>query len=235
MINLSKINVRVLRASVIYGLINISYVINTPCNREVIVIDPAGSLTQWDKFFECNELIPEILLLTHGHNDHSELAPKISQKYGIPFVVNENDLCYLTKTCGTVELINGDTVINSTLGPINSFYTPGHSLGGVCYIIADNFFSGDTLFIEGCGYCNIPGGSAKDLYNSLEKIKNFVTPELKVYPGHEFLVKPGVSFSYLENTNIYLSAINSDAIEKFSNQASKLNYKQYKGIVSSLS
>lgn len=63
-------------------------------------------------------------------------------------------------------------------------HTPGHSPGGICALCGDVLFSGDTLFREGIGRTDIPGGDHEALVSSIRE-KLFVLPdEVKVYPGH---------------------------------------------------
>lgn len=60
--------------------------------------------------------------------------------------------------------------------------TPGHTKSGVCYLIGGNLFSGDTLFIEGCGLCYGRGADPRELYISLTKLKNILPNDTLVFP-----------------------------------------------------
>lgn len=78
---------------------------------------------------------------------------------------------------------DGDTV---TLG--NTVFTvlatPGHTPGGVCYIAGDCIFSGDTLFFCSCGRTDFPGGSSREMMDSLQKLAA-LPGDYTVYPGHD--------------------------------------------------
>lgn len=78
---------------------------------------------------------------------------------------------------------DGDTV---TLG--NTVFTvlatPGHTPGGVCYITEHCIFSGDTLFFCSCGRTDFPGGSSREIMDSLQKLAA-LPGDYTVYPGHD--------------------------------------------------
>ena len=67
---------------------------------------------------------------------------------------------------------------------IKVIHTPGHTQGGVCYLINGKLFSGDTIFREAVGRCDLEGGNFKQLVKSIED-KIFILPEhTEIYPGH---------------------------------------------------
>ena len=59
-----------------------------------------------------------------------------------------------------------------TVGKISFdvLYTPGHTPGCQCFLAQGHLFTGDTLFIDGCGRCDLPGSDPKIMYNSLYNI-----------------------------------------------------------------
>ncbi|MDR1933566.1 MAG: MBL fold metallo-hydrolase [Spirochaetales bacterium] len=82
-----------------------------------------------------------------------------------------------------VLLEEGDSVLNSDLRVI---HTPGHTRGSIS-LYSENkkiLFTGDTLFCEGIGRSDLPGGSAKMLSNSILKKLYTLPPETRIFPGH---------------------------------------------------
>ena len=79
--------------------------------------------------------------------------------------------------------VPGDTV---TLGntAFTVLATPGHTPGGVCYITEHCIFSGDTLFFCSCGRTDFPGGSSREIMDSLQKLAA-LPGDYTVYPGHD--------------------------------------------------
>ena len=66
---------------------------------------------------------------------------------------------------------------------IQVLFSPGHTQGGVCFLIGNNLFSGDTLFKGAIGRVDLPGGDKTVLYNTLKNLSKLPL-ELMVYPGH---------------------------------------------------
>ena len=75
---------------------------------------------------------------------------------------------------------------NLTLGnkEIKTIHTKGHSKGGVCYLIDNILFSGDTLFKESIGRCDLYGGSFEEIAQSIKEKLFTLDENITVYPGH---------------------------------------------------
>ena len=134
------------------------------------------------------------ILLTHGHFDHVAGIRPTDAK----IVMHENDLPVLNQTnmylpaFGIPEItipkidiyINDGDVIKLGNNNIKVIHTPGHTQGGVCYLIDNMLFSGDTVFCESVGRCDLEGGDFDQIVDSI-KTKIFTLPEdTIIYPGH---------------------------------------------------
>ena len=134
------------------------------------------------------------ILLTHGHFDHVAGIRPTNAK----IVMHENDVMILNQanmylpmfgipeiTIPEIDIFikDGDNLkIGNT--DIKVIHTPGHTQGGVCYLIKDMLFSGDTIFRESVGRCDLEGGNFNQIVESI-KIKIFTLPDdIKIYPGH---------------------------------------------------
>lgn len=161
------------------------YIVYDPASKEALIIDPGDDpdlIIQAAKGLKIKGVV-----LTHGHYDHSTLAPLIAKKFSTYVYIHkadENMMLYNTRSRADRFLEDGDqlTIGRDVFTVIN---TPGHSQGGICLYNneAGIIFSGDTLFYRTCGRYDLPGSSEEDMIKSLKKLLAF-PEETVVYPGH---------------------------------------------------
>ena len=158
---------------------------------------------------DANELLPEIIesakdynieyiLLTHGHFDHITGLNDLKRALNAKAVINKNDLIVsdnineFTRLFGMPDsnppsyeifIKDGDEITSGNL-KFKVITTPGHTEGGVCFLIDDKLFSGDTLFRESVGRTDLFGGNFKKLSDSIKNKLFKLDDNIKVYPGH---------------------------------------------------
>ncbi len=145
------------------------------------------------------------ILLTHGHHDHIKYIDEWQDAYPTAktfFSSNDKDLLgngymncsYMEGTqviynfkFTNVASLNGASIFKADGLDIKVYETPGHTMGSVCYLVCQDgdemFFTGDTVFAGSVGRTDMPGGSGRDLRDSVRRISK-LNPELKIYPGH---------------------------------------------------
>lgn len=69
---------------------------------------------------------------------------------------------------------------------IELLHTPGHTPGSMCFRLKDSLVSGDTLFLEGCGRVDLPGGNSEQMYETLTQRFSSLPDETILYPGHAY-------------------------------------------------
>lgn len=167
-------------------------------DNECIIIDPADDYNKINNYLKENNLSLKAILLTHGHFDHFGSAEALATEYNVNVYISIKDkellvdpskngsdkysrrLITLDKN---VEFITKEGLLEISNFKIDVLFTPGHTKGGVCYLIDNNLFSGDTLFKNGVGRVDFYGGAATELNKSIESLLN-LDENLKVYPGH---------------------------------------------------
>lgn len=156
----------------------------------------------------------DYILLTHGHFDHIMGVEKVQKSLGGKIVIHALDeSCLSSDVDSRAELFgtslhfelkadilvkDGDSLPfgNSSIKVI---HTPGHTVGGVCYEIENNLFTGDTLFKGTVGRTDFPNGSYAQIIESVKKLAA-LEGDYNVYPGHE----GSSTLDYERKTNPYM-------------------------------
>jgi len=148
--------------------------------NEAIVIDPGANLKEILKKVEGKKL--NYIILTHYHFDHTLAAPKLREKTGAKILVHKGEKDFIKFQPD--QFLDGGEEIRIGNEYLKIIHTPGHTKGSIC-ILGENFiFTGDTIFEDGFGRTDLPGGSEEDLKNSLEKLEKIIKKGMKIYPGH---------------------------------------------------
>ena len=164
------------------------------------VIDPSATVSGITKYLNDNSLTLDFIILTHAHFDHILSLDGLKEATGVPAYVHSDDAEYLAdgkknafalffgqdrafSPCERL-LNHGDTI---ELGGIKLeiIHTPGHTKGCICIKAGDALFTGDTLFADAYGRCDLYGGSYTALRSSLKYLRQYSQgKDLTIYPGH---------------------------------------------------
>jgi hydroxyacylglutathione hydrolase len=181
---------------------NYSYLVVDPGSRQAVIVDPAWEMEKIDQALREAQASLKGILITHSHRDHIHLAEATAEAYDCPIWMSKQAIA--ASGFRATRLIGIDAtpweVAHMLIEPI---FTPGHSPGCMCYVIADNIFTGDVLFAEGCGICP-DVEAAHTMYASLQKLKVRIKPQAHIYPGHSYHQPPGQVMWRLMKENIYL-------------------------------
>lgn len=156
---------------------------------EILIIDPGGS--KEEILQEAAKIKGKIkyIINTHGHPDHVFANQEIKKETGAEIMIHEAEKDFIDFKADKFlkegdEIKIGDSVLKI-------LHTPGHSRGSICLLGQDFIFAGDTLFKDGYGRTDLPGGCWQELEKSLEKLKKMLKPGTTVYPGHGEVFKIG--------------------------------------------
>lgn len=125
-------------------------------------------------------------------------------------IICEKEIDHSGFRCPGLVHIPGEDPVSWGSKMIRPIFTPGHSPGGLCYLIQKNLFTGDTLFSEGCGACFSSEGNPHLLYESLQRIKREISKDTHIFPGHSYGMAPGNTLAEILTRNIYLRFENVD-------------------------
>ncbi len=176
-----------------------TYIIFDEKSKEAVVIEASGNAQKIKEELDNLGANLKYILLTHGHFDHvfalnelKELCPNVKA------YLNKEDerlLEHIGAQCahfgiGAIEEPKIDEYVdeNSALEfaniKIKPIHTPGHTKGSMCYLIESELFSGDTLFFEEIGRCDLPGGDFSEIENSIRNKLFLLDKNTIVHPGH---------------------------------------------------
>jgi len=195
-------------------MVNFSYVIGDRESREAVVVDPAYDVQGLLGLLAADGMSLTGVLATHAHPDHvgggmmgisiqglSDLLEVVS----VPVHVQRDEALWVTRVTGVgdsdlVEHSSGDVVQVGTI-PIELVHTPGHTPGSQCFAVAGRLVSGDTLFLEGCGRTDLPGGDPKEMYESLTTRLARFGDDTILYPGHFYAADPSATLGETRQYN----------------------------------
>jgi hydroxyacylglutathione hydrolase len=185
---------------------NYVYFIGCARTKEVAIVDPAWDLAFLRREAKQQGLTITAVLLTHGHFDHVEGLEELLRTHDIPVYLSSQEAGFYTPECPNLRRTADHEIIRIGQVEIECIHTPGHSLGCQCFRCGEILLTGDVLFIDGCGRCDLPGGSLKAMHNSLYKVILKLPDSLLVYPGHNYGDKPFATLSEIKKSNVYLQA-----------------------------
>ncbi len=148
----------------------------------VVIIDPSEAAPVI-AFCTQRQLTPVALWCTHHHADHVSGTEALLARYGkIPVVAGAYDLAHARIGCQTLSVNDGDWVPDTSLRA-KVIGVPGHTLGAVAYLVGNALFTGDTLFLGGCG--RLFEGTPAQMFASLSRLQALPDDTL-IYCGHEY-------------------------------------------------
>jgi glyoxylase-like metal-dependent hydrolase (beta-lactamase superfamily II) len=164
------------------------------------IVDPGAESERIFAAVERRGLVPEQILLTHGHVDHIAHCAQVAERYGIGPWIHRDDLPLVSapqwpeleallgaRPCpppaGFLDEATPHRVAGLTLRVL---HTPGHTPGGVCLVdeTSRTILVGDTLFAGGVGRTDLPGGDWPTLLRSIRAKLLALAGDWRLLPGH---------------------------------------------------
>ena len=206
------------------------YILAARAGSDAIIVDPGQrAMGRIRELLDENRPTPAALLLTHGHVDHIWSAQKVADTYGCPVYIHPEDRFMLTdpiKGFGprlaqlafgvlfsepkqVVELDRDGDKLDLGGITVTVDHTPGHTRGSVVFRVSDGpadlAFTGDTLFKQSVGRTDLPGGSGRDLLDSIVTKLLVLDDDTVVLPGHG----PQTTIGAERRTNPFLEGLSS--------------------------
>ena len=194
-------------------MVNFVYLIGDRQTKECMVVDPAYAIADILEIVDQDEMKLTGVLATHYHPDHvggSMMGMKIQgvadllEKCQIPIHINKHETKWVARTTGLNEndLVQHESGDKVSVGDVSITFvhTPGHTPGSQCFLVEQRLVAGDTLFLDGCGRTDLPGGNPGDLYTSLQTLASLPAATI-VCPGHQYSALPTANLGDVVSTN----------------------------------
>lgn len=195
-------------------MVNFVYLVGDRQTGEAVVIDPAYDIQGLLDVLETDGMRLTGALATHYHPDHIGGSMMGHSIVGIeellavapvPIHVQADEVPWITRVTAVADTdlvphVSGDIVLAGEI-PIELIHTPGHTPGSQCFLVDGCLVAGDTLFLEGCGRTDLPGGDPAALYDSLTHKLAKVPDDTVLFPGHLYSAEPSATMSDTRRLN----------------------------------
>lgn len=179
-----------------------------------LVIDPSVTVGAITSAVAEEGAVIDAIVLTHGHFDHIVAIDTLREATGVPVYIHEDDAEMLTDGTKNAfltffgrdrvykpadKLLHDGDILKLGSSEIKVIHTPGHSKGSICLLCDGFIITGDTLFADTVGRCDLWGGSNAELAASLTRLRE-LDPSLMIYAGHGAPERLGIA---LDNSAYY--------------------------------
>lgn len=162
---------------------NYAYLVTSDGSNDAFVIDPSEAEPVAQVITRENLRLVAIVN-THHHHDHVGGNVGLRERFGdVPVYAHESDAARVPAITDRVKEGKALTIAGVTLSPL---HVPGHTTGAVAYVAEGCVFTGDTMFVGGCG--RLFEGTPAMMFDSLNKKLAKLPKETRVYCGHEYTV-----------------------------------------------
>jgi hydroxyacylglutathione hydrolase len=199
-------------------MVNFVYLIADRESGEALLVDPAWDIDGLLKRVADEGFTLTGVLATHYHPDHIggdlfgytvQGLAGLKERMDVPVHVHRSEADGVRQVTGLaandLALHDGDDLVHVGKVPVRLIHTPGHTPGSQCFLVGDrHLVSGDTLFVEGCGRVDLPGGDSDEMYRTLTERLARLPDDLVLLPGHHYGARATASLGEVRKENSYL-------------------------------
>lgn len=168
---------------------NFVYLIEDRASGRAAVVDPAWEVPKVLSLARKQGVRITDILLTHSHHDHINGISEVLQEFDAQLHLLKAEARFWGHALDLPTLHHGGDVIALGDTGIEVLHTPGHTPGSACYKLGEQLITGDTLFVFGCGRCDLRGGDPEQMFHTLKGMKQRLPEGTLILPGHNYAEK----------------------------------------------
>jgi len=195
-------------------MVNFVYLIGDRDTGKCVVVDPAWNVDDVLQIAADDGMEIDGVLATHHHPDHvggdlwGTAVPGVKElleKAAMKVHCNREESEWIRRATGisSGDLVSYDSGDVLAIGEtqIRMIHTPGHTPGSQCFLVEGKLVAGDTLFLQGCGRTDFPGGDRDEMYRSITERLAKIPDDTTLYPGHLYDPRPSAPMGETRRTN----------------------------------
>ncbi|MEJ2509851.1 MAG: MBL fold metallo-hydrolase [Gammaproteobacteria bacterium] len=191
---------------------NFIYLIQDHASGRAAVVDPAWEVDKVLELARTRGVRISDILLTHSHHDHINGIEDVLAEYDAQLHLLKPEAKFWGHYLELPTLHHGGDVIELGETEIQVLHTPGHTPGSACYHLGGQLITGDTLFVFGCGRCDLSGGDPEQMYDTLRRLGSELPDDTVIHPGHNYAEKPVSTLAEQADGNPFM---HFDQVEDF--------------------
>lgn len=188
---------------------NFVYLVGPKDSPEVLVVDPAWDVSAIEKSLEEDGKRLVGVFVSHCHGDHTNGVPELLSRHDVPVYAQRAEVDFSADlrelAAGALHPLGAGDSLTVGGRVFQALHTPGHTPGSHCLLAQDALVSGDTVFVNGCGRCDLRGGDPEAMYRSLSQVLLKVPDSTRLLPGHDYGNVPVAPMSDVRQHNPYFA------------------------------
>jgi len=165
---------------------NFVYLIHDHASDRAAIVDPAWDVEKMLDLAREKDIRITDILLTHSHHDHINGIETVLDRHDAEIHLLKAEADFWGASLPKPHLHYGGDTIKLGASNIDVLHTPGHTPGSACFHLDNQLIAGDTLFVFGCGRCDLAGGDPEQMFNTLQKIRRELPANTVLLPGHNY-------------------------------------------------
>lgn len=174
---------------------NFIYLIKDHASQRAAVVDPAWDVDKIIALAALHDVVITDVLLTHSHHDHINGLEQLLAHSDAQLHLLKPEAQFWGQKLDLPTLHHGGDNIQLGKTTIEIWHTPGHTPGSACFYINGHLITGDTLFVFGCGRCDMAGGDPEQMFHTLRRLGAEIPSSTIIHPGHDYAVVESTSLA----------------------------------------